>query len=104
MKQANVKMLFSALAFLVFLFIRMSSMRFCCKQVEFHITCPIFFLNVIAKSPDLIYECTHFILIFFLFMLNVFNVNSGQECQIHVELLSMSITDFNYSQVGHTWP
>lgn len=37
-------------------------------------------------------------------MSNVFNVNSGQECQIHVELISMSITDFTYSQVGLTRP
>lgn len=37
-------------------------------------------------------------------MLSVFNVNSGQECQIHVELISMSITDFSYSQVGLTRP
>lgn len=43
-------------------------------------------------------------IVFILFMSNVFNVNSGQECQIHVELISMSITDFSYSQVGLTWP
>lgn len=33
-------------------------------------------------------------------VISIFNVNSGQECQIHVELISMSITDFSYSQVG----
>lgn len=58
------------------------------------------------ESPDLIYECTHLTLFMFLFLLNVvfFNVISGQECQIHVELISMSITDFSYSQVGLTRP
>lgn len=37
-------------------------------------------------------------------MLLVFNVNSGQECQLHVELISMSVTDFSYSQVGLARP
>lgn len=40
---------------------------------------------------------------FFEFMSNVFIVNSGQECQIHVDLC-MLITDFSYSQVGLARP
>lgn len=38
------------------------------------------------------------------FTSNVFNVNSGQECQIHVDSLCMLLTDFSSSQVGLAWP
>lgn len=64
------------------------------------------YFNVTAWKPRSnlwMYPFTLFIIIF-CWMLSVFNVNSGQECQIHVELISMSITDFSYSQVGLTWP
>lgn len=90
MKQANVKMLLSALAPCVS---RISGIHFFYKQVEPHVTCPIMFQNLFLsqlESPDLIYECTH-LLFLFVFLLSsvkcllVFDVNSGQECQIHVE-------------------
>lgn len=60
-KQANVKMLLSALALCVDFF-SISGMLLFDKQVEPHITCPIMFLDFLChslKSPDLIYECTH---------------------------------------------
>lgn len=95
MKQANVKMLSSALAPCVF-FVFNQALGVCFyKQVEPHITCPtmvfdliLFFLITQLESPDLIYECTHLLSLFFSLicrMLSVYNVNSGQDCQIHVE-------------------
>lgn len=72
MKQANVKMLSSALAPCVF-FVFNQALGVCFyKQVEPHITCPtmvfdliLFFLITQLESPDLIYECTHLLSLFF---------------------------------------
>lgn len=96
-------MLFSALAPCVLPFYGYQACIYVTNRLNLIQSVPYIFLFWSQlKSPDLIYECTHFF--FFFFMSNVFNVYSGQECQIHVELISMSITDFSYSQVGLTRP
>ena len=111
-RQANVKMLFSALAPCVFYLVFFKDTRHAFVLLtgwtSYNLSHDIcrFFFYVTAWKPRSnlwMYPFTLF-LFYFCQMLLVFNVNSGQECQIHVELISMSITDFSYSQVGLTRP
>lgn len=103
MKQTQVKMLPCALApcvWSLFCFVLFCLLSMCLfLLVKPHATCPRFSFWCVTRSNLWMY--TIFI---FCFMFNVFTVNSGQKCHLHVEFISMSITDFTFSQVGRTWP